>query len=207
MNNPFALVVAEESAADDAEQAVAPLIDYPRMRMGQAVALMGMQVHDYVTKSAIGPMVFSGAAAYGSTSLGRNVEFVDAGVLPGYFATRLIEPAEKEMLGTLTEERLTLEPPDLETLFDVLADLWIEQTQYESSFTYIFTHRAYQQILRLGTLIVPLALRRLEAEPERWTIALSSATGENPVPQHASAEEAVDAWRAWAASRGYLNEG
>ncbi len=92
---------------------------------------------------------------------------------------------------------------DIAARFDQLAERWIADTAAQSSFTRIFSHDAYLEILTLGRTAIPQLLERLGDEPERWVGALRLVTKE-PIGEHAaSAGEAVTLWRQWGHEHGY----
>ncbi len=63
----------------------------------------------------------------------------------------------------------------------------------------------YQQIIGLGSSVIPLILEDLAKEPDHWGWALEAITGENPVPEEAAGDitAIADAWLAWGRDRGY----
>jgi hypothetical protein len=87
--------------------------------------------------------------------------------------------------------------------FAELTDRWVDDTQFESSFVQMFTHEAYLEMLTLGPSAIPLLLMRLDDEPERWVGALRIISREAIGAEAKSADEAVNAWRAWGQQHGY----
>ncbi len=90
--------------------------------------------------------------------------------------------------------------------FHRLADDWRLGTRGTSSLTDLILHPAYQQVIGLGPVAVPLILRELEANPAHWFWALFSITGENPVPPEAAGDldRMTAVWLEWGRSRGFV---
>ena len=83
--------------------------------------------------------------------------------------------------------------------FERLAAEWKQDTWYLSSPTAIAMHPAYQQIISMGDLAVPLILEDLERDPAQWFWALRAITGQSPVREsdYGNVEAMRDAWLAW----------
>ena len=66
-------------------------------------------------------------------------------------------------------------------------------------------HPAYQEIIGMGELAVPLILAELERDPDHWFWALKAITGADPVPEHCRGhlEEMAQAWLRWGRMQGY----
>jgi len=96
----------------------------------------------------------------------------------------------------------TLSADALDNVCRLLAELWISQTNTESSLERIFGHPAFQQIVDFGTACVPFMLSNIDAEPERWSVGLALVTGERPVPDDASAVDAARIWKQWELQNG-----
>jgi hypothetical protein len=96
--------------------------------------------------------------------------------------------------------------PEVEATFQRLADEWSRHTQILSSVNEIVGHPAYQQVIAMGPIAVPLILRELQKRPAHWFAALREITGENPVP----AEDAgrmrrmQEHWLNWGRERGLV---
>jgi hypothetical protein len=90
--------------------------------------------------------------------------------------------------------------------FERLAVQWKSDTALLSSTTAMVSHPAYQAIVSLGPLVVPLLLRDLEREPAHWFEALHAITGEDPVPrEHWGNIVAMRAdWLAWGRQHGMI---
>jgi hypothetical protein len=93
----------------------------------------------------------------------------------------------------------------VEERFRTLAAVWERAVGHLSSMTAASNHPAYQEIIRLGPVAVPLLLRDLEANETHWFIALRQITGANPIPPSAAGNipQMVEAWLRWARDNGY----
>ncbi|MGA2404855.1 MAG: hypothetical protein ABSG91_24655 [Syntrophobacteraceae bacterium] len=83
--------------------------------------------------------------------------------------------------------------------FQRLKTKWKEETIYSSSLDEITRHPAYQQIIGMGPIAVPLIMEELQIAPSHWFWALKSITGHNPVlPSHRGSLKAMAGdWLAW----------
>lgn len=93
--------------------------------------------------------------------------------------------------------------------FAELTERWRRETGHLSSTTEIVMHPAYQQIIGLGRLALPLILRELARGPGHWDWALSAITGEDPVKTEDAGNMEVirEKWLRLADERGWLNGG
>jgi hypothetical protein len=89
--------------------------------------------------------------------------------------------------------------------FTVLASEWEKATRYKSLMSDIVFHPAYQQIIGMGSPVVPLLLKELKNNPAHWFWALRSITGVNPVkPEHKGRlHKMAQDWLQWGKDRGY----
>ena len=101
----------------------------------------------------------------------------------------------------------TLAPEQLAALFEGLVDQWRAETLHLSSTTQIATHPAYQRIIGLGPVVIPLILKELAKKPNHWFWALRALTGEDPVAEEdqGKIEEMTAAWLSWGQEQGYLS--
>jgi hypothetical protein len=90
--------------------------------------------------------------------------------------------------------------------FAALSERWKTATALLSSTTAMVNHPAYQAIIGLGPLAVPLLLRDLEREPVHWFEALQAITGENPVPREhwGNSRAMATDWLTWDRQRGLI---
>jgi hypothetical protein len=65
--------------------------------------------------------------------------------------------------------------------FDILADVWQEDTDYLSNVTAICEHPIYRAIIRMGWDVVPNIINRMYRDHGHWFRALTEITGENPL--------------------------
>jgi hypothetical protein len=93
----------------------------------------------------------------------------------------------------------------VEERFRRLAAVWRQETDHLSSMSEASGHPAYQEIIRLGSPVVPLLLHDLEANHTHWFAALRDITGAQPIPRSAAGNvpKMVEAWLRWAKHNGY----
>jgi hypothetical protein len=89
--------------------------------------------------------------------------------------------------------------------FVALASEWEKSTRYKSLMSDIVFHPAYQQIIGMGSPVVPLLLKELKSNPAHWFWALRSITGVNPIkPEHKGRlHKMAQDWLQWGKDRGY----
>lgn len=97
--------------------------------------------------------------------------------------------------------------PELAQRFRELADVWQRETRFLSFMEQRAMHPAYQRIVGLGWVAVPLILRELQRQPDHWLWALQAITGEQPPRQGEDFGAAVTAWLRWGRERGLLADG
>ncbi|MBD2546465.1 hypothetical protein H6G72_21995 [Planktothricoides sp. FACHB-1370] len=95
---------------------------------------------------------------------------------------------------------------DLETTFYQLVEQWKTETRGISSTEQLSMHSAYQQIIGMGSEVIPMLLRELEKNSGRWFWALKSITREDPVlpEQRGKTKEMIEAWLNWGRKKGYI---
>jgi hypothetical protein len=86
---------------------------------------------------------------------------------------------------------------DISQTFKTLADNWRKETRAISALKRKILHPAYQQIIGMGPSAVPLILNELSERPNDWMWALNAITHEDPAPDNANFDEAVEAWLSW----------
>ncbi len=103
----------------------------------------------------------------------------------------------------LPYSRLWLDPV---TRFITLKTKWGSETAALSSITEIVMHPAYQQIIGMGPVAIPLILSELKEKQGHWFWALKSITGEDPVlsDQRGRIKEMTEAWLRWGRDHGYV---
>jgi hypothetical protein len=89
--------------------------------------------------------------------------------------------------------------------FKRLAAVWLAETAYVSSSSDLVGHPAFQEIVGMGMVVVPLVLRELENRTGHWHRALKRITGADPVPpaDRGNIEKATEAWLRWGKEHGY----
>ena len=90
--------------------------------------------------------------------------------------------------------------------FHRLKEKWEAETAFLSSVSDIVMHPAYQQIIGMGPVSIPLILREMSIKQGQWFWALKSITNEDPVkPRHRGiVAEMSKAWLQWGKERGYI---
>jgi len=92
------------------------------------------------------------------------------------------------------------------TRFLTLKAEWEAETAHISSMTKIVMHPAYQQIIGMGQIAIPLILSEMGKKPDHWFWALRSITGEDPVlPEHRGRlKQMTEDWLKWGRENGYI---
>ena len=90
--------------------------------------------------------------------------------------------------------------------FQALATTWRSETQHLSSATEMAMHPAYQQIIGMGPVAIPLLLRELQKKPDHWFWALKAITGVDPVKpsERGRQKQMAAAWLGWGKEQGYI---
>lgn len=98
-------------------------------------------------------------------------------------------------------------PTELATQFRALTDQWAAETGLFSFDYQRSRHPAYQQIIALGKPAIPLLLQELQERPDHWFGALTTLTGENPIPPAAAGQfdQMVAAWLDWGRQQGHIS--
>ncbi|WP_293135585.1 hypothetical protein [Okeania sp. SIO3I5] len=104
----------------------------------------------------------------------------------------------------LIEQNLQIDSK-LVNKFFTLAEQWEREVEGMSSTARMSQHPAYQEIIQMGTQIVPLLLQELKRNPLYWLSALEEITGENPIKpeQRGRIKQMAEAWLKWGKERGY----
>jgi hypothetical protein len=92
--------------------------------------------------------------------------------------------------------------------FYTLATEWQSEVAGMSSTAQMSQHPAYQEIINMGSKVVPLLLSELQKNPLYWLAALNAITGENPIKpeQRGRVKQMASAWIEWGRDRGYAIE-
>ncbi len=96
-------------------------------------------------------------------------------------------------------------PDIIRQRFYRLAREWENETKYSSTILEMSMHPAYQKIIGMGYVAVPLILESLSREPNHWFWALIAITDEDPVPveEKGKLQAMTKAWLDWGARHGY----
>ena len=91
--------------------------------------------------------------------------------------------------------------------FHRLKEKWEAETAFLSSVSDIVMHPAYQQIIGMGPVSIPLILREMSIKQGQWFWALKSIANEDPVkPEHRGiVAEMSRVWLQWGKERGYID--
>lgn len=89
--------------------------------------------------------------------------------------------------------------------FSALADEWRHDQGVVSGLTQLVMSPAYQQIIGMGKVAVPLIFRELEEKPDHWFWALKSITGIDPVSDESRGDiqQMAAEWLEWGRKQGY----
>jgi len=88
--------------------------------------------------------------------------------------------------------------------FRRLVERWRNETLASSTITMRSMHPSYQRIIGLGPAVIPLILGELQRRPDHWFWALNALTGEQPVPEGAGFDQAVETWLSWGRRRNLM---
>lgn len=90
--------------------------------------------------------------------------------------------------------------------FRALATAWRNETRVLSSATEMAMHPAYQQIIGMGSVAIPLLLRELQKKPDHWFWALKAIAGVDPVSpsERGRQKQMTAAWLRWGKEHGYI---
>jgi hypothetical protein len=94
----------------------------------------------------------------------------------------------------------------VERKFIRLRDEWKAQRGHESSTARLAMHPAYQKIIGMGPVVLPLLFRELASkEPDAWFWALRAITEADPVRPEDRGDGAkmTRVWLEWAKQQGY----
>ncbi len=83
---------------------------------------------------------------------------------------------------------------------------WKRETSHLSSVADMAIHPAYQKIIGMGPVVVPLILGELAREPDDWFWALNAITDADPIPakSRGNMDQMARAWIRWGHRHGHL---
>lgn len=90
--------------------------------------------------------------------------------------------------------------------FSRLKERWERETAFKSSISEIAIHPDYQQIIGMGTTVIPFILQAMNEKPGQWFWALKSITGEDPVPpeNRGDIKAMTQSWIKWGKEHDYI---
>lgn len=92
-----------------------------------------------------------------------------------------------------------LRQPDYVDKFNAMVKKWRLETAVLSSIEEKVNHKAFQEILKMGRVAVPLIVEELRRKPDFLFLALASLAPESDVVSfRGSPSETVSAWLRWA---------
>jgi hypothetical protein len=102
-----------------------------------------------------------------------------------------------DMYGASLTMHVEVEP-DLQAIFNRLADTWQRETVMLSRLSQRSMHWAYQQVIGMGPPAVRFMLERLRDDgPDDWFWALSMITREDAGAGTTTLRDATERWLAW----------
>jgi hypothetical protein len=114
----------------------------------------------------------------------------------GSFAKHVKEQEEKER-QEMMEWTERVEKHSFKRRFRKLVDQWEGETGMLSLMQQRYSHPAYQEILKMGSGVIPLIIEELKTNPDHWFDALRTLTGENPAKDLKTFDEACESWIKW----------
>jgi hypothetical protein len=111
----------------------------------------------------------------------------------------------RESRKKIIPDQFRTEQDEIEDIFKALANKWRSETRGTASINEISMHPAYQQIIGMGEVVVPLLLRELERKSGFWFWALKAITRADPVPleDKGKVPRMIQAWLDWGKREGY----
>lgn len=88
--------------------------------------------------------------------------------------------------------------------FRRLASTWRDATAVSSSMTDIVANSAYQQIIGMGPMALPLILVELRDRPAWWFWAMAAIARVDPAAAAANFDQARRLWLDWGAANGLM---
>jgi hypothetical protein len=93
---------------------------------------------------------------------------------------------------------------EIEELFQTLVRQWRADTAHLSLVLKKVTHPAYQRIIGLGPVVIPLILREWQRQPGHWHWALQALTGEDPTQSGDTVSQTAQAWLQWGKEKHFI---
>ncbi len=115
------------------------------------------------------------------------------------------EPIDRLLDKAIEQYRRSCLLDETHTAFAALRSEWRRTRGHSSKIKDLVMNSAYQRIIGMGEPVIPLILEEMEREPDHWSWALVSISGEDPIPASARGrlDETTAAWLKWAHDKGY----
>ncbi len=95
---------------------------------------------------------------------------------------------------------------EMSEVFQRLVAKWRSETIFLSDLGVVVMHPAYQMIIGLGPVAIPLILKELQERPAHWFWALEYISREcPPTTEGQSFSEMKEAWLQWGREKGYTS--
>lgn len=120
--------------------------------------------------------------------------------------SKTIERGLKELIYSFCFFPISQLEKSLVGKFYYLMSVWKAERGPYSTMSRLAMHPAYQQIIGMGPVVIPLILEQLNSEePDHWFWALRSITGEDPIlPEHRGKLDKMAAdWIQWGKEKGF----
>jgi hypothetical protein len=116
-----------------------------------------------------------------------------------------VHQIESDLGADAIEQNGKAQTAEVEKKFIRLRDEWKAERGHEPSTMKTVLLPAYQKIIGMGPVVVPLLLRELEANLDNWFWALMAITEEDPVQEsiRGDGEAMAKAWLKWGKEHGY----
>jgi type I restriction enzyme M protein len=121
----------------------------------------------------------------------------------GGFPNEVDPELPKKIHSLIDTQHVSDAPSALALEFKAHVEKWRKETQHTSSITKMISHPSYRRIMGMGRDALPLIFAELKERPDHWLVALSAITGEDPVPENSTFNEAAEAWLAWGEKKGF----
>lgn len=111
-----------------------------------------------------------------------------------------------ELGNVLTHFYQPVSQENNEERFYNLSATWKYEKTFISSIESIVLHPAYQQIIGMGSKVLPYIFKELNNSIDHWFWALKTITGQDPVSpsDRGDMEKMKLAWMNWATTNGYF---
>jgi len=112
---------------------------------------------------------------------------------------------EYVVVGMICGTALTHRRNNIAARFNQLASEIEEDCMMVSSSTQISLHLSFQEIIGMGSEVIPLLVRRLDRTPNFWLKALEVITSHNPIPKkdRGYVNKEIVHWKNWARENNY----